>query len=153
MVVILATKRSAGVALEVNLREYTSCIPPPSANKAAHSGFEIQRRCHQKSKTGTSVAPRNGLYVSSKIKKKTKSYISSFFAKQISYPPEAVNKFTATIGPLTVEKRELSARLVELPETITAKSPFSVMVEIIDSVTKDVVQNLGWKVSNVGIKV
>ena len=46
LVVMLAAKRSAGVALQVNLREYTSCIPPPSANKAAHSGFEIQR-CHQ----------------------------------------------------------------------------------------------------------
>ena len=32
--------------------------PPPSSNKAAHSGFEIQRRCHQRSKMGVSVAPR-----------------------------------------------------------------------------------------------
>ena len=36
-------KRSAGVAPEVNLQ---------SVNKAAHSAFETQRRCHQKSKTG-----------------------------------------------------------------------------------------------------
>ena len=26
--------------------------------KAAHSGFETQRRCHQKSETGVSVAPK-----------------------------------------------------------------------------------------------
>ena len=37
-----------------------TCTPPPSVNKAAHSGFEIQR-CHQKSKTRVSVAPQKGL--------------------------------------------------------------------------------------------
>ena len=35
------------------IRESTSRLPPPSANKAAHSGFET----HQKSKIGVSVAP------------------------------------------------------------------------------------------------
>ena len=54
-------QESAGAAPEVNFRE---CISP-SANKAAHSGFETQRRHHQKSKTGVSVAPQKGL-VSSK---------------------------------------------------------------------------------------
>ena len=49
---MLAIKRSVGVTPEVNLRVGTSCMPLPSAKKAAHSGFEIQRRCHQKSKTG-----------------------------------------------------------------------------------------------------
>ena len=29
-----------------------------SVNKAAHSGFETQRRRHQKSETGVSVAPK-----------------------------------------------------------------------------------------------
>ena len=38
------------VAPEVNLGE--------SMNKAAHSGFETQRRRHQKSKTGVSVFPQ-----------------------------------------------------------------------------------------------
>ena len=33
--------------------------PPPSANKAVHSGFETQRRLHQKSKTGVSVPPNH----------------------------------------------------------------------------------------------
>ena len=32
---ILATKRSAGVTQEVNLRECITCIPPPSVNKVA----------------------------------------------------------------------------------------------------------------------
>ena len=59
-----ATKRLAGVKPEVNLGE--TCTPPSSANKAAHSGFETQRRHHQKSKTGVSVAPQKGL-MSSKI--------------------------------------------------------------------------------------
>ena len=49
---ILATKRSAGVTPEVNLREYVTCMPLLSANKAAHSGFENQRKHHQKAKTG-----------------------------------------------------------------------------------------------------
>ena len=49
---MLATKKLAGVAPEVNLQEHVPHTPPPSANKAAHSGFETQKRRHQKSKTG-----------------------------------------------------------------------------------------------------
>ena len=45
----LAAKRSAGVTLEVNLRERVTHMPLPSANKTAYSGFETQRRHHQKS--------------------------------------------------------------------------------------------------------
>ena len=62
----IPSKRSAGVAPEVSLKECVTCMPPPSANKATHSGFETQRRRHQKSKTGVSVAPQKGL-MSSKI--------------------------------------------------------------------------------------
>ena len=58
---MLATKRSVGITQEVNLREHVTCMPPPSMNKAAHSGFETQRRCHQKSKTGVTVAAQKGL--------------------------------------------------------------------------------------------
>ena len=58
----LAAKRLAGVTPEVNIREHGTCIPPASANKAAHSGFETQRRCHQqKSKTWVSVARQKRL--------------------------------------------------------------------------------------------
>ena len=54
-------KRVAGVTPEVNLKELLTHTPPPSVNKAAHSGFQTQRRCHQKSKTGVSAAPQKGL--------------------------------------------------------------------------------------------
>ena len=54
-------KRPAGVSPEVNLSER---MPLLSANKAAQSGFETQRRRHQKSKTGVSGAPQKGLYAS-----------------------------------------------------------------------------------------
>ena len=55
---LLAAKRSASVTPEMSHRECTSCMPPPSANQAVHSGFESQRRHCQKSKTGVSVAPQ-----------------------------------------------------------------------------------------------
>ena len=64
---MLATKRLAGVTPEVNLRECVIHTPLPSANKAAHPGFETQRRHHQKSKTGVSVAPQNGLMSSKNL--------------------------------------------------------------------------------------
>ena len=44
---ILATKRSAGVAPEVNLGDHVICTLLRSTNRAAHSDFETQRRCHQ----------------------------------------------------------------------------------------------------------
>ena len=59
---MLAVKKSAGITTEMNT--YASA----STNKAAHCGFETQRRCHQKSKTNLSVAPQQGL---GKLKKKT----------------------------------------------------------------------------------
>ena len=62
-----SAKRSAGVTLEVNLRECVTCMSQPSANKAAHSSFETQMRCHHKSKTGVSVVPQKG-FMSSKKK-------------------------------------------------------------------------------------
>ena len=41
---MLAANRFTSVTPEVNLRECVMCIPPPSTNKVAHSGFEIQSR-------------------------------------------------------------------------------------------------------------
>ena len=76
---MLAVKRSAGVASEVNLRECEKCMPPTSMNKAAHSGFDTQRRHHQKSKTGVSVAPQKGLMSSKNLKQKTKKLLSQYF--------------------------------------------------------------------------
>ena len=53
------------------IRVHVSCTPPPSANKAAHSGFETPRRRHQKSKTGVSVA-RESTYVLQKLKQENR---------------------------------------------------------------------------------
>ena len=70
---MLAAKRLlAGVAPEVNLGECVTCMSPP----AAYSGFQTQRRHHQKSKRGVSVAPQIGL-LSSKF----------FFKKLIQNTP------------------------------------------------------------------
>ena len=49
-----------------------------------HPGFETQGRCHQKSKTGVSVAPQKGLFVSSKNFKK-KKICSHKFASEIFF--------------------------------------------------------------------
>ena len=56
LVAMLATKRSAGVAPDVNLRGHVTPIPVPSINRFAHSNFETQRRHHQKSNKGVSVS-------------------------------------------------------------------------------------------------
>ena len=48
LVSLLAAKRLAGVAPDVNLGH----TPPASMSKAAHCGLQSQRRHHQKSKTG-----------------------------------------------------------------------------------------------------
>ena len=69
---MLATKRLAGFTLELNLSVIH--MPLPSANKATHSGFETQRRYHQKSKTGASVAPQTGLMSSNIFTKKRNSF-------------------------------------------------------------------------------
>ena len=63
---MLAAKRSAGVALEMNVRECVTHMPLPRVNKATHSCFEMQRRHHQKSKTQVSVASQKG-FMSSKF--------------------------------------------------------------------------------------
>ena len=57
---MLVTKRSAGVAPEVNLRD-ASCMPLPGVNNTALYDFEAQMRHHEKFKTGVSVGPQKGL--------------------------------------------------------------------------------------------
>ena len=71
---MLAIKRSAGVAPEVNLRECIICKPLSRANKAAQSGFETQRRHQWKSKTWVSVALQKRV-MSSKFFLKKKNII------------------------------------------------------------------------------
>ena len=53
---LLVAKRSAGLLSEANLSECLTPLP-------AHSGFETQRRCYQKSKTGSINNPTNRTYV------------------------------------------------------------------------------------------
>ena len=63
---MLAIKKSAGVAPEMNLRECVTYMPLSSINKTAHSDFGTQRRRHQKSKTEISVAPQKRLFFKKK---------------------------------------------------------------------------------------
>ena len=65
---MVAAKWSAGVAPEVNLREHIIHTALPSVNKAAHFGFEIQRKHHQKSKTGV-LDPTKELMSTTNLKK------------------------------------------------------------------------------------
>ena len=64
---ILAAERLAGVTPEVNLSKHVTRMSLPSANKALKAKkykqgcFETQKRHHQKSKTGVSVAPQKDL--------------------------------------------------------------------------------------------
>ena len=67
---MLAIYTSKGVTPEVNFRECILRMPLSSVNKVAHSGFETQRRCHQKSKTGVSVAPKMDMCPTKSFKKK-----------------------------------------------------------------------------------
>ena len=62
---ILAAKISAGVTPEVSLKKHVTHMPLPNMKRAAYSGFETQRRHHQKSKKGISVAPQKGLLMPS----------------------------------------------------------------------------------------
>ena len=64
---------------------YISHIPLPSANKAAHSGFESQRRHHQKMKTGVSVAHQKGLMFS-------KNFLDFFLKKGMLKMSKVIKK-------------------------------------------------------------
>ena len=91
---MVATKRLAGVAPEVNLGECVTCTPLPSTNKAALSGYETQRRCHQKTKTGVSVAPQKGLMSCNFfLKKKVITWVNQFdfFSEMVKYDPLVPN--------------------------------------------------------------
>ena len=54
---------------EVDLRKYVTHMPSPNVNKTTHPGFETQRRCYHKFKTGIPVAPQKGLMSSTIFKK------------------------------------------------------------------------------------
>ena len=85
--VILVTKRLAGVAPQGNFKECVTCMPPPSANEVAHSGFETQKRHHQKSKTGVSVAPQKWPMSFKNFKKKGEQWLLDYARCYSSLPP------------------------------------------------------------------
>ena len=45
--------------------------------RGIHPGFETQGRCHQKSRTGVSVAPRKGLMSSKNVNNKSVKIVGS----------------------------------------------------------------------------
>ena len=57
---MLAIKKSAVAAPEMNLRNLLHAVNK-AGKRGIHSGFGTQRRCHQSSKQGVSVAPQKGL--------------------------------------------------------------------------------------------
>ena len=65
---MLAVNRSAGIAPDVNLK---SSMQARNRASDIHPGCGTQARCHQKSKTGVSVAPQKRTCVLQKLKKKT----------------------------------------------------------------------------------
>ena len=67
---LLTSIQSAGVTPEVNLR----ITQARKHVKGIHSGFKTQARCHQKSKTGISVAPHKGLKSSKNVLKQIKRF-------------------------------------------------------------------------------
>ena len=77
----LAAKGLAGVTPEVNLKECVICMPLPSMNKAAHSGFErgnsgptkrtyvLLKICKKKGKTfmyGLNKNSKSSIYLSNR---------------------------------------------------------------------------------------
>ena len=67
---MLVVEKLASVAPGVNLREPASHMPLPSSTKAAHSGFETQRRRHQKVQNRDISGPHKNELCPQKIFKK-----------------------------------------------------------------------------------
>ena len=67
-----------------HIRDESEDHTSEKACKGIHHSFETQGRCHQKSKTGVSVAPQKGL-MSSKNKKKTVMNIGIIMLELRSY--------------------------------------------------------------------
>ena len=62
-------------------------MPPQSSNKATYSGFETQRRRHQKSKTGVGVVPQMD-FCSANINKKFNLNLSRKILEYYPYPEQ-----------------------------------------------------------------
>ena len=73
----MATNRLVGVTPKVVEKKDRECVahmPLPSTNKAAHSGFETQRRHRQKSKKRVSVPHKKDLCPSKIFKNRKKCH-------------------------------------------------------------------------------
>ena len=81
---LAANKRLAGVTPEVNLREHNTYTTTKS-NKAAHSGFETQRRHHHKSKTGYQWDHQ-------------RTYVLQFFFKKVRIPRSSCTVYNTGRG-------------------------------------------------------
>ena len=56
---MLTTRRSAGVTLDMNLIDCVTHIPPPNANKAAHSGLKPREDVTRSPKQGNQWPHKN----------------------------------------------------------------------------------------------
>ena len=72
-------------------------MPPLSANKAAYAGFETQRKHHQKSKTGISVAQQKGLMSSNFFYKKKKKRLQGYTRTHTTYVKITRNLLQRTV--------------------------------------------------------
>ena len=78
-VAMLAIKRSAGVAQELDLRECTLYSPQQKANKAEPTlALKTQRRRHQKSKIEVRMSPRKCVYLKFFLEKTKKNIWNEF---------------------------------------------------------------------------
>ena len=69
LAIMLAANKLQDLTPEVDIEEHVIHIPLTSVYQTAHSGFETQRKHHQKTKTGISVVPINLLCPSKNFKK------------------------------------------------------------------------------------
>ena len=60
-------------------------MPPLSANKAAYAGFETQRKHHQRSKAGVSVAQQKEVMSSNFFYKKKKKRLQGYTLMHTTY--------------------------------------------------------------------
>ena len=112
---MLATKRSACVTPEVNLRECTSHTHLPSENKTAHSGFETQRRYHQKSKNRGISGPTKRTNVLQKIfEKRISNFPYRLLIPRTKYTYSFAVRKAHTLQDVTIVELGQTMKLVDI---------------------------------------
>jgi hypothetical protein len=53
-----------------------------------------------------------------------------------------------TSNEFTVGERKLAPKFVTKPDNVTIGQSFDITVEIVDAITKEKIQDIGWKVSS-----